>query len=351
MTERRNRFSIRKLTIGAVSVMFSALVFTVATNTAHADQVNSSAKTEQTTASNNNNNNNEAATKANSKDQLTADWDFSKDQAKNTITLNAYKGQSVDVVLPNNVDFENAGLLTADGKVIINRSLIDSFRRNPNLKTLDISHNGNGTVPLSSEDWRWGFQATPFASIDLSGLDISATNGSLDGMFRANNNLKTLNISNLQGHKVTRMAESFSNCPNLETIVGLSNLDTSAVTSFYVLFYGDSKLTNIGDISNWKTSNVENFFGMFYNDASLTNLGNLGKWNTDKVFSMYAMFRFCTSLTNVKLPTKTHFTLADFDGINPIVVLNSQLTGLNKVVLTDNHYCAGKPGRLTLTNQ
>lgn len=110
MTERRNRFSIRKLTIGAVSVMFSALVFTVATNTAHADQVNSSAKTEQTTASNNNNNNNEAATKANSKDQLTADWDFSKDQAKNTITLNAYKGQSVDVVLPNNVDFENAGL-------------------------------------------------------------------------------------------------------------------------------------------------------------------------------------------------------------------------------------------------
>lgn len=47
MTERKNRFSIRKLIIGAVSVMFGALLLTLSSNSAHADSTDSNAKIEQ----------------------------------------------------------------------------------------------------------------------------------------------------------------------------------------------------------------------------------------------------------------------------------------------------------------
>ncbi|WP_143456289.1 BspA family leucine-rich repeat surface protein, partial [Limosilactobacillus reuteri] len=91
--------------------------------------------------------------------------------------------------------------------------------------------------------------------------------------------LEYIDVSGADTHLLTDMSRMFYGSPNLKRIVGLENFDTSHVQSFELMFGWDPQLMDIGDLSKWDVSKVENFNEMFQLDKNLTNIGNLDNWD------------------------------------------------------------------------
>jgi surface protein len=80
-------------------------------------------------------------------------------------------------------------------------------------------------------------------------------------------NLKTVDLTHLQGQKITSMATMFNYCGKLES-VDLSNLDLRNVTDMSDLVSACPSLKSI-NFTNMKTKNLENLNDLFGNCASL----------------------------------------------------------------------------------
>lgn len=86
----------------------------------------------------------------------------------------------------------------------------------------------------------------------------------------------------------------FSGFKNLIDIKGLNTLDTSRLTQFDRMFDGDTKLKSI-DLSSFNTSNAKSMYAMFRGCNSLTDI-DLSSFKTGNVTDMEAMFDGCKSL-------------------------------------------------------
>ena len=112
----------------------------------------------------------------------------------------------------------------------------------------------------------------------------------------------TLDLSNWDTSRVTRMRSTFYNCTRM-TFLNLSGWDTSNVTDMvYVFETFTGKSTNLTslDLSGWDTSNVTAMSGMFDGCTNLTSL-DLSGWDTSNVTAMSGMFSDCTNLTSLDL--------------------------------------------------
>ena len=134
-------------------------------------------------------------------------------------------------------------------------------------------------------------------SIDLSGLDTSEVR-TMENMFEGCNNLKSVNLKGIDTSKVGTMENMFSRCPNLES-VNLFELNTSKVLNMREMFYGCEKLTSM-DLSGSNTSQVMNMQEMFGGCEKLTNM-DLSGFDTSQVINMGSMFWECEKLTNMDL--------------------------------------------------
>ena len=160
------------------------------------------------------------------------------------------------------------------------------------LKTLDLSDLDTSQVTSMNELF---YQCSNLESLDISNLDTSnITNTSW--LFSGCSSLQTLDLSSLDTSKVTNMSYMFQNCSSLQTL-DLSSLDTSKVTNMFMLFYGCKKLETL-DLSNFNTSNVTNMRNMFQSCSSLQTL-DLSSLDTSKVTVMSGMFLACENLINL----------------------------------------------------
>ena len=133
--------------------------------------------------------------------------------------------------------------------------------------------------------------------VDISNLDTSKV-VNMQYAFNGCSSLEKINTDKLDTSNVENMSSIFANCTSLES-VDLSKLNTKNVTDMSDMFFKCSNLKSI-DLSNFDTSNVENMSYMFGDCNGLTEI-NLNDLNTRKVTSMMAMFTNCKNLKEIDL--------------------------------------------------
>ena len=133
--------------------------------------------------------------------------------------------------------------------------------------------------------------------VDISNLDTSKV-VNMKYAFNGCSSLKKINTDKLDTSNVENMSSIFANCTSLES-VDLSKLNTKNVTDMSDMFCKCSNLKSI-DLSNFDTSNVENMSYMFGDCNGLTEI-NLNDLNTKKVTNMMAMFTNCKNLNEIDL--------------------------------------------------
>lgn len=346
-------FSIRKLTIGAVSVMFGALIFGVSTTQVHADEINGSeqAQTEEaqqkqddvakSDAGDAQNQNAETQSKNTDTTKVTktetpaqpAQFKVTKTEETNTLDLTktneeeksisaaemgASLARDIDPVNINDWDYSNL----ADGNVEVSRKNGVTYVGDivvPN--TADLIKAGkitviNGKAYVDTETLHHLTTTRGVKSITISKNDSSklyvkpGSDGkaslhyafaNFDGSYTPNPDLQKLDVGALDTSNVTNMAQMIELNTNLTEIDGLENWNTSNVIDMTNAFWGNPKLTSedFSGLSNWDTSNVTSLFAAFHSDAGLTNLDFLKNWKTSRVTDMLAAFMYNSNLTDV----------------------------------------------------
>ena len=136
--------------------------------------------------------------------------------------------------------------------------------------------------------------------LDLSNLDVSNVTNMSD-MFSGCSNLTSLeSLADWQTGNVTDMAHMFEGCSNLTSLEPLANWQTGSVTNMAYMFSNWSSLTSLESLADWQTGSVANMVGMFYRCSNLTSLEPLANWQTGSVTNMASMFRDCSNLTSLE---------------------------------------------------
>jgi len=158
----------------------------------------------------------------------------------------------------------------------------------------DVSAQQNGAIIA----WYYDSDKNGEYEVYIGQEEGVIANSNSSSLFHYLENLKVLNLEQLNVSGVTRMSYMFQNCSSL-TSLDLSNFDTANVISMNFMFSYCSGLLNL-DLSNFNTSKVVNIHWMFYDCSSLTSL-DLSSFDTSNVSSMQYMFHNCSNLTSLDL--------------------------------------------------
>ena len=225
------------------------------------------------------------------------------------------KGQNISNTLMIGEDF-NSELRMLKGfpkanKVVFNKGIPKDIDKINHVK-LDENNSGevvayikDNTVYISSNKTIYANPESDYfmnnfeniKEVDISNLDTSKV-VNMKYAFNGCSSLKKINTDKLDTSNVENMSSIFANCTSLES-VDLSKLNTKNVTDMSDMFFKCSNLKSI-DLSNFDTSNVENMSYMFGDCNGLTKI-NLNDLNTKKVTNMMAMFTNCKNLNEIDL--------------------------------------------------
>ena len=136
-----------------------------------------------------------------------------------------------------------------------------------------------------------------------------------------------------QYSSLTSTAFWFTECSNLETIVGLSNLNTENVLHMFAMFGGCSRLETI-PLENFNTEKVEDMAAMFAMCTNLRHL-DLSSFNTSRVTNMQSMFSQCSSLTTIYV--SSGWTTANVTEASDMFSGCTSLVGGNGTTFNSNH--------------
>lgn len=151
-------------------------------------------------------------------------------------------------------------------------------------------------VPVTNMDYFTLACKDELKTLDLSDLDTSQVTSMIEAFFQCK--VESLNISNLDTSSVTNMTRMFSGCQYL-TDIDLSSFDTSNVTDMAGMFSGCYGLKSL-DVSRFDTSKVTDMNFMFASCSNLTSL-DASNLDTSKVERMSNMFNYCTALEKINL--------------------------------------------------
>lgn len=175
------------------------------------------------------------------------------------------------------------------------------------------------------------YKCVNLVSVDVSAFDTSNVK-SFAYMFMECNNLPSVDVSHFDTSQAENLEAMFSGCNKLETI-NVSNFDTSNVESMAHLFYGCSKVKAL-DVSNWDTSKVKNMETMFYSCYEVENL-DVSNFNTSNVEDMEYMFYGCVKLTSLDVTNFNTSSVKDmnamFDGCATLTTLDLSSFDTRKV--------------------
>ena len=158
---------------------------------------------------------------------------------------------------------------------------------------IDVDDDGDGGVVAWTEENGTVMKV----STQMTGVKVQAAKNSRT-MFYNKSNITSIDFTNFDTSKVTRMDYMFSGCSNL-TSLDVYSFDTSKVTSMEYMFSGCSRLTSL-DVSSFDTSQMTSMDSMFQSCGKLTIL-NLSSFDASKVTNMNNMFRGCSGLTSLNL--------------------------------------------------
>lgn len=261
------RFSLRKISIGLVSVLLGTTIYlSQTTNTAHAETITDPAVTQTDSQQTTDTETNQAKTAT---DNSAAISSFKLDQPQTATNKTA----PADTV--NNAPESSK---TADtNQVATNNNQNNKLKSDPETPS-DYTDTWNNV----QIDYNNATQ-----TLKVHGGKMSDPKP-LAGNAKYTDQIKQIDIID----KITLSGDAinmFGDLPNLTTITGLENLDTKYVTSMKSMFANDPKLTSL-DLSSWDTSSCLSMSSMFKQDSSLTSL-NLKGFNTSKTEFMQNMFQ------------------------------------------------------------
>ncbi|WP_288626126.1 BspA family leucine-rich repeat surface protein [uncultured Lactobacillus sp.] len=208
------------------------------------------------------------------------------------------------IVVPNEADFEKAGISTGGKQVAVTKDFFRNIRVYSNtsarsIKSLAFSKTAGKQVKAIGNDWTDAFSNYGFSKFNGENLDVSEVTN-MDGMFENCSNLSDISsLANWDTSNVTDMDGMFANCINLSNISPLANWDTSKVNTMGSMFENCSNLSDISSLANWDTSKVTSMWHMFNGCESLSDIGPLAHWDTSKVISMTYMFKNCSNLSDI----------------------------------------------------
>ena len=186
----------------------------------------------------------------------------------------------------------------------------------------ELSDNFSGTLPYINLD---SVENRPGMNQDMTKFILSSWSNEAPtriSIYNANE-IKTIEIFNIDTSNVTQMLMLFQSCSSL-TSVNLTKFNTSNVTDMASMFSGCSSLTSL-DLSNFNTSNVKYMNGMFDGCSSLTSL-DLSNFDTSNVTTISEMFDGCSSLTSIDL---SNFNASNVRSMDKMFRKCSSLTSLD----------------------
>lgn len=318
-----HHYSIRKLSIGAVSVIVGSF-FLTSGQTVHADTINNansaqiqsnSSKSVESKASDTNQlaidqtkttqssssavktnqlvkSKVEANTQENSidTDQAAQDqlkyWQYTTDDSNVYLKDYTNANNTNNLVIPNGADFTQAQTKDAANKTVQLdgddlKNILHKFDQNNKTLTVEVSHSKIANQPKLNKVVATGDWTAEFAA----GKQIEERNYNAE--------------SNQNSEKIEKpKTATFSNNDKL-TKLDLTNLDVSKLYSFSDMFSGNHNLTTVGDLSDWNTTHCTDISYMFYDDLNLQNIGTLDKWDTSHVVFMAHAFDSTPNLATI----------------------------------------------------
>lgn len=328
MVEQRQRYALRKYTVGVVSVLVGALLLGGTAGQAHAATVDQTATNvpaaqpttspqsaaQQTTApvSTPATTNEQPATPANQQQGAraqfnVADWGYTS--SSEGITLNSYHGQGTDYYLPNAASFRRAGKIGADQRVLITpyfiRDLVRGNGGNGPATSIMIEHPTTVSDQLVATDSPWMdtfADSRQLQRVDLAGLNVS---------------------------QVRYMSYLFAYDPVLETVDGLENWDVTNLRYAYNFFAHDTNLIGSSkgelDLSRWQTENLFDCDRMFFRSG--IRRVNVSNWHLDNghgfTYEMFAQLVHPATIIMNNFNAGNELRARDFAGVQPLVVISN----------------------------
>ena len=206
---------------------------------------------------------------------ICCNFDIEKDQCDNSNYMSIYyniEKQSQNFPLLCEECFENIGYIMI-GDIMYSK--YDKFNISKETK-IEI-HFADPLTNLSN----FFNGEENLVSVDLSNLNSSKIND-MSYLFNDCTSLNTINISNINTSLVINMSSMFAGCSSLN-ILNLSNFYTPLLINMNQMFYGCDSLTSL-DISNFDMQNCNNYEKIF-SDITTIKYINIYNFKNDKILS------------------------------------------------------------------
>lgn len=347
--KRKERWSIRKLTVGAASVLLGTYFVASSQGVAKADTVKD----------NNVNNNtvNEQTSEKKISQPITPNTQvvvIAKNNHQNSENNTANLQNKADLIRQNNQKIINR--LTVQKNTIqkVENSTFSEIktREAANTQPFNIAENSSKSTTNSNNS----LDESTFGKVDVNSWDTETVNNGLNitgyhgsdqehlvipnaadftkaGKLTDENAVITVNAAKFKkilntvkpitvaisktdnrkvqvsdktafGGNLTTENGVSTNDPNLKQM-DLTNLDTSNLTDMSGMFCGAYKVKSLGNLSGWDVSHVTNMQQMFdentYDSPALESLDGINKWNVSNVQNILCLFRNDTNLKDIDI--------------------------------------------------
>ena len=184
------------------------------------------------------------------------------------------------------------------------------FKDDEKLASLDLSNFNPNKVQYFSSMFEG---CTALTSVG----DLSQWTGSnatsVSNMFKGNEKLTSLDLSNFNPNKVQYFSSMFNGCSGLTTITGMNSWDVSSAIFMDNMFRGDEKLTSL-DLSHFNPNKVQYFSYMFYGCLGLTTITGINSWDVSSAIYMDHMFEGDKNLKSLTLNNANSENLQSVEG-------------------------------------
>ena len=210
--------------------------------------------------------------------------------------LNDYTGDANHIIVPNEADFEKAGISTSGKQVGVTWDLMHTIFRDKTTAedaTVAFSKTDNKQVKAIGTDWHntWGRRYSndskgKITKFDGTNLDVSNV-ADMDYMFYDNQISDLSPLANWKTDNVTNMSYMFG-YNQISDLSPLAKWDVSNVTNMGRMF-DSNQISNLSPLASWKTDNVTNM-GYMFDANQIKDLSPLTNWKVNNVTDMNGMF-------------------------------------------------------------
>ncbi|MDM8281846.1 BspA family leucine-rich repeat surface protein [Lactobacillus gallinarum] len=217
--------------------------------------------------------------------------------------LTDYTGDANHVIVPNEADFEKAGISTSGKQVGVTSDLMHTIFRDKTTAqdaTVAFSKTDNKMIKAINADWNdtWGHsydsingswirskgELTKFDGINFDVSNVT----NMSGMF-SDNQIKDLSpLANWKVDQVTDMNNMF-NINQISDLSPLSNWHVNSVTNMSNMF-DMNKITDLSPLANWHVDNVT-YMAYMFSGNQISDLSPLSNWHVNNVITMKSMFQ------------------------------------------------------------